>query len=153
MRGARPRPFAAWPLRAVHVDHGLQAAAAALSRGLRGAVRASLRSRSTRRRRRGRDRGRASRSRRRRATRAMPRSRRELQPGECLLTAHHAQDQAETLLLQALRGAGLKGLSAMPVCRRFGRGWHLRPLLDVTQQRACARSARAPCASTRPTIR
>jgi tRNA(Ile)-lysidine synthase len=58
----------------------------------------------------------------------------DLAPGECLLTAHHAGDQAETLLLQALRGAGLKGLSAMPVCRKFGPGWHLRPLLDVPQQ-------------------
>jgi len=59
---------------------------------------------------------------------------RELEAGECLLTAHHAQDQAETLLLQLLRGAGLPGLSAMPMCRPFARGWHLRPLLDVTQQ-------------------
>jgi tRNA(Ile)-lysidine synthase len=41
----------------------------------------------------------------------------ELKPGECLLTAHHSEDQAETLLLQALRGAGLKGMSAMPICR------------------------------------
>jgi tRNA(Ile)-lysidine synthase len=57
-----------------------------------------------------------------------------LQSGECLLTAHHATDQAETLLLQALRGAGLKGLSGMPVCRAFGRGWHLRPLLNVAQR-------------------
>jgi tRNA(Ile)-lysidine synthase len=48
------------------------------------------------------------------------------------LTAHHAQDQAETLLLQLLRGAGLKGLSAMPLCRRFAQGWHLRPLITVT---------------------
>ena len=54
-----------------------------------------------------------------------------LEPGECLLTAHHALDQAETLLLQLLRGAGLKGLSAMPVLRPFAQGWHLRPLLDV----------------------
>jgi tRNA(Ile)-lysidine synthase len=57
----------------------------------------------------------------------------DLAPGECLLTAHHARDQAETLLLQAVRGAGLKGLSAMPACREFGPGWHLRPLLDVPQ--------------------
>ena len=59
---------------------------------------------------------------------------RNLQPGECLLTAHHAQDQAETLLLQLLRGAGLAGLSAMPMCRPFGGGWHLRPLLGVARQ-------------------
>ncbi len=59
---------------------------------------------------------------------------RNLRPGECLLTAHHAQDQAETLLLQLLRGAGLAGLSAMPMCRPFGGGWHLRPLLGVARR-------------------
>jgi tRNA(Ile)-lysidine synthase len=59
---------------------------------------------------------------------------RQLTLGECLLTAHHAEDQAETVLLQLLRGAGLKGLSAMPVCRRWHRGWHLRPLLGVGQR-------------------
>jgi tRNA(Ile)-lysidine synthase len=58
---------------------------------------------------------------------------RELDPGECLLTAHHREDQAETLLLQALRGAGLPGLSAMPICRPLGAGWHVRPLLEVSQ--------------------
>ena len=57
----------------------------------------------------------------------------DLAAGECLLTAHHAHDQAETLLLQGLRGAGLKGLSAMPPCQEFGRGWHVRPLLDTAQ--------------------
>jgi tRNA(Ile)-lysidine synthase len=57
----------------------------------------------------------------------------QLHDRECLLTAHHAQDQAETLLLQLLRGAGLKGLSAMPMCRSFAKGWHVRPLLDVAQ--------------------
>jgi tRNA(Ile)-lysidine synthase len=57
----------------------------------------------------------------------------ELQAGECLVTAHHSEDQAETLLLQALRGAGVKGMSAMPVCRALGAGWHVRPLLDVTK--------------------
>jgi len=59
---------------------------------------------------------------------------RHLQSGECLLTAHHAQDQAETLLLQALRGAGLKGMSAMPICRAWHVGWHLRPLLGVARR-------------------
>jgi len=62
----------------------------------------------------------------------------ELRPGECLLTAHHSADQAETLLLQALRGAGLKGMSAMPICRPLGRGWHVRPLLDVPQSELLA---------------
>ncbi len=58
---------------------------------------------------------------------------RELKENECLLTAHHREDQAQTLLLQALRGAGLKGMSAMPMCRPLGRGWHLRPMLDLPQ--------------------
>ena len=53
--------------------------------------------------------------------------------GECLVTAHHAEDQAETLLLQMLRGAGLKGMSAMPFCRPWNGGWHLRPLLRIAQ--------------------
>ena len=67
----------------------------------------------------------------------------ELRPGECLLTAHHALDQAETLLLQALRGSGLKGLSAMPMCRPFGRGWHLRPVLEVAQDELLEFGARS----------
>jgi tRNA(Ile)-lysidine synthase len=61
-----------------------------------------------------------------------------LRAGECLLTAHHREDQAETLLLQALRGAGLRGMSAMPLCRPFGVGWHLRPVLDVAQHELLA---------------
>ena len=71
----------------------------------------------------------------------------ELRPGECLLTAHHAEDQAETLLLQALRGAGVKGLSAMPPCRPLGRGWHLRPLLEVPQAALLALAAHAGAAA------
>ncbi|HXA36099.1 MAG TPA: tRNA lysidine(34) synthetase TilS [Steroidobacteraceae bacterium] len=61
-----------------------------------------------------------------------------LEPGECLLTAHHSEDQAETLLLQVLRGAGLRGASAMPVCRPLGLGWHLRPVLEVPQHELLA---------------
>ena len=56
-----------------------------------------------------------------------------LAPGEALLTAHHADDQLETVLLALLRGAGIKGLAAMPAVQRFGAGWHVRPLLDQTR--------------------
>ena len=53
-----------------------------------------------------------------------------LPAGALLLSAHHQDDQAETLLLQLLRGAGPKGLSAMPGAAPLGRGTLLRPLLD-----------------------
>ncbi len=56
-----------------------------------------------------------------------------LQDDDILLMAHHQDDQAETLLLQMLRGAGLKGLAAMPVLTRLGRGRLARPLLDFTR--------------------
>lgn len=49
--------------------------------------------------------------------------------GDVLLTAHHEDDQAETLLLALLRGSGVRGLSAMPVAARLGRGHLVRPLL------------------------
>ena len=55
----------------------------------------------------------------------------ELGPDAALLTAHHRDDQAETLLLQLLRGAGPHGLAAMPAAARLGQGWLLRPLLDL----------------------
>ena len=50
-----------------------------------------------------------------------------------LLTAHHQNDQAETLLLQLLRGAGPKGLAAMAEVQiqPDWRAVHLRPLLDL----------------------
>jgi tRNA(Ile)-lysidine synthase len=54
--------------------------------------------------------------------------------GDMLLTAHHQDDQAETLLLQLLRGAGTRGLSAMPQLRRMGPGWHARPLLAFSRE-------------------
>lgn len=49
-----------------------------------------------------------------------------------VVTAHHQDDQAETLLLQLFRGAGVKGLSSMAsvdTVRRL-----LRPLLNVSRQ-------------------
>ena len=127
-----PCPIRGLNVRAVHIDHGLQPAAAALrgaaealcrqmhiplatiSVAVELAAGASIEA--------------AAREARYRALALA------LAPGECLLTAHHAQDQAETLLLQLLRGAGLKGLSSMPLCRPLGPGWHLRPLLNVAQR-------------------
>lgn len=53
--------------------------------------------------------------------------------GDFLLTAHHRNDQAETLLLQLLRGSGLKGLASMPFCQEFSKTNVLRPLLDFTR--------------------
>jgi len=120
------------PIRAVHVDHGLQSASnafleqsAALCRRLRVALAivvvhvelppgASVEA--------------AAREVRYAALAG------QLAKGECLLTAHHGQDQAETFLLQALRGAGSKGLACMPAVRALGAGWHLRPLLAVSRK-------------------
>lgn len=56
-----------------------------------------------------------------------------LQPGDIIATAHHEDDQAETLLLQLLRGAGPKGLAAMPVEAVLGHGRLWRPLLGQSR--------------------
>ncbi|HFC52901.1 MAG TPA: tRNA lysidine(34) synthetase TilS [Gammaproteobacteria bacterium] len=65
-----------------------------------------------------------------------------LQESDGLLTAHHLDDQAETVLLQLLRGCGPRGLAAMPPWDRFGAGWHGRPLLGFSREdlRGYARS-------------
>jgi tRNA(Ile)-lysidine synthase len=138
-------PLAGLPLRAVHVDHGMQVAAgefrlaaSALCRKLgmpldiievtvAGGAGVSLEAAA----REARYRGLA----------------RQLQRGECLLSAHHAADQAETLLLQLLRGAGPKGLSAMPLCRSFGVGWQMRPLLATSKRELLRFAAESGVAS------
>jgi tRNA(Ile)-lysidine synthase len=51
--------------------------------------------------------------------------------GDLLLTAHHRDDQAETLLLRLLRGSGLRGLAAMQPLSDFAPGRLWRPLLET----------------------
>ncbi|MGH8120245.1 MAG: tRNA lysidine(34) synthetase TilS [Gammaproteobacteria bacterium] len=55
--------------------------------------------------------------------------------GDVLLTAHHLDDQAETVIQQLLRGGGPEGLAAIPEIRRFGPGWLARPLLEYDRGR------------------
>ncbi|HSR16270.1 MAG TPA: ATP-binding protein, partial [Gemmatimonadales bacterium] len=50
-------------------------------------------------------------------------------PEEIIVTAHTADDQAETILGNILRGAGAAGLGGMPP----GRGRFLRPMLSLTR--------------------
>jgi tRNA(Ile)-lysidine synthase len=59
-----------------------------------------------------------------------------LAPGETLALAHHRGDQAETVLLRLLRGAGGEGLASMREQRPFGdrpgaQGRLWRPLLAL----------------------
>lgn len=57
----------------------------------------------------------------------------ELEEDECLLTAHHKDDQSETLVLQLFRGSGPAGLSSMPIVRGVGKCNHVRPLLEFSR--------------------
>lgn len=67
----------------------------------------------------------------------------ELSAGEILLTAQHADDQLETVLLQLLRGAGIAGLAAMPPLAPFAAGWLVRPLLERSRAELAAWVARS----------
>ncbi|MFT6791601.1 MAG: tRNA(Ile)-lysidine synthase [Cellvibrionaceae bacterium] len=57
---------------------------------------------------------------------------------DLLFMAHHLNDQAETLLLRLLRGAGVHGLSAIPSGRDIGKGQLIRPLLAVSRDELMA---------------
>ncbi len=57
-----------------------------------------------------------------------------MEANEALLTAHHGDDQVETLLLQLLRGAGVSGLASMPLSRSWEAGWLMRPLLESSRE-------------------
>lgn len=53
---------------------------------------------------------------------------------DCVLTAHHANDQTETLLLNLFRGSGVDGLAATPFWQKLGVGSLLRPLITIEQK-------------------
>lgn len=124
-RGARPK------LRAVHVDHGLhanspiwsaQCRALADSLGVPLEVLTANISRA---------RGDSLEAVARESRYALLAA--NLSQGEFLLTAHHEDDQLETVLLQLFRGGGPAGIAAMPPLTRFARGWLARPLLTRTR--------------------
>lgn len=120
-------PRGAVPLVALHVNHGLQADADAFETHCRARA-AAL--------------GVAFESRRVTVDRASPtgieaaaRMARyaaladTMRPGDWLLTAHHADDQAETLLMNLMRGSGAAGLAGIAEIRPLGPGQLVRPLL------------------------
>ncbi len=116
-------------LRALHIDHGLHPRSPSWARACAASARALKVPFATRRLRLTRGRG--------QSLEALARDGRyaalgqALGPEEVLLTAHHLEDQLETVLLQLLRGAGLPGLAAMPALARLGGGYLVRPLLGV----------------------
>lgn len=64
-------------------------------------------------------------------------------PGETLWLAQHCDDQAETLLLAALRGSGVRGLASMPAVREWRGRRFERPLLRVTRAQLEAEAERS----------
>ena len=129
LRRAQGRPGARLQLRAVHVNHGLLPGSARWADHCRTSCRRlHIRLKVIEvqvLRKRGESPEAAAREARYRALAQ------ELEEGEVLLTAHHADDQLETVLLQLLRGAGLPGIAAMPAVGEFARGRLARPLLAL----------------------
>lgn len=125
-----------WRISALHVDHGLQPASAEWARSAE-AICASLKVPCVVERIHVlgiRDHGLEAAARRERYACLA----RHVSAGEVLLTGHHLDDQAETLLLQLLRGAGVHGLAAMPDIAPFSTGRIARPLLGVTRTQLAA---------------
>lgn len=67
----------------------------------------------------------------------------ELEAGDLLLMAHHADDQAETVLFRLLRGSGVAGLAGMPVSRALGAGALHRPWLALERAELMAVAGQA----------
>ena len=60
-----------------------------------------------------------------------------LQADEILVLAHHQQDQAETLMLRLLSGAGIDGLAAMKQIDIRENLTIWRPLLNISREQIC----------------
>ncbi|HEY0342920.1 MAG TPA: tRNA lysidine(34) synthetase TilS [Steroidobacteraceae bacterium] len=126
-RAAASRPNS-FQLRALHVDHGLRPASkqwAAHCRALARKLHVPLKVLTTKV---ARPRGTSLEAAARDARYGLLAA--ALHPGEVLLTAHHSDDQLETVLLQLLRGSGLPGIAAMPALAPFAGGFLGRPLLS-----------------------
>lgn len=136
----REQRYASIPLVAVHIDHSLQASsrawrehcaefAAALGVDFRSLVVAvDL------------DSGDGPEAAARDARYAALRN--ELHDDDWLLSAHHRDDQAETLLLNIIRGSGPAGVAGIGDVRRFGPGWLLRPMLNADRNDILAYATR-----------
>lgn len=121
-----------WPgLHAVHVHHGLQAAADAWARHCQAQCeqwRVPLRVLRVTVEDQGSGLEAAARRVRYQAIREL------MKDGDVLITAHHREDQAETLLLRLLRGSGVRGLAAMRRLTPFAPGTLWRPLLKTPRR-------------------
>ena len=127
---SRQRPAARVELRAIHIDHQLRPASKAWAKHCRVVAReagiACTVVKVTVPKRRGESLEAAAREVRYAALAA------RLRPNEWLVTAHHLDDQLETLLLQLMRGAGVAGLAGMAASAREPLPlW--RPLLEVSR--------------------
>jgi tRNA(Ile)-lysidine synthase len=63
-------------------------------------------------------------------------------PGDVVVTAHHADDQLETVLMRLLRGSGVRGLTAIHAIGTLGQGLLARPLLTFTRAEILAEATR-----------
>jgi len=57
----------------------------------------------------------------------------QLNANDVLLTAHHSDDNVETMFLNLFRGTSLIGVQGMPATRKLGNGVLLRPLLSSSK--------------------
>ena len=65
-----------------------------------------------------------------------------VQDGDYVLSAHHENDQAETILMNLMRRSGLAGLAGIGARQSFGQGMLLRPLLGVRRSELEAYAAK-----------
>jgi len=131
LRGLAPRH--GYTLSAVHVHHGLSPNADAWARFCRKLCRdwgVPLVVRRVRIRKQGRGLEAAAREARRAVFAGLK--------ADAIALAHQLDDQAETVLLNLLRGAGTRGAAAMPAAGKLGRKLLLRPLLQVSRKEILA---------------